>query len=264
MRHLAIACLIAFTTVSAACEPRPAPTSDAPGSGSSAVGEVAPAQGSSDPPSEPGETDVHGDDGAANGSPSEPTTDGDTTVTVGNASPNDVAAPLLLGVETQDPELVEEALRTLSRNLAVWRRRPAPVLVESVRAFAASSSAPVWAQIDARFVPPAIELLLEIRDMAAVARLTTAFAESAAEPMLRGPRALVARDTTPRARIDAEPGCALHVDGAAADGSAEVLVGSHQVGCSNSDRRLVVLFANEHVAIGADAVRVVEGESDGE
>jgi hypothetical protein len=89
--------------------------------------------------------------------------------------------------------------------------------------------------------------------------LTAAFADSAAEPALRGPRALVARDATPRATIEPESaGCDLHVDDVRRNGVAEVLVGSHEVGCGIEDHRLVVLFANEHIAVSADAIRVVE------
>lgn len=265
MRPLAVASLFAAAAALGACQPGAAPSPSGDEAPAEASGPSGEAEGSNTAGEAEGSTTASE---AGADAPDEPAIgSGDTTgpvdddtVTIGAASTTDVSAPLLLAVETQDPEVAEEALRTLSRNLATWRRRPTPDLVEAVRAFAGASSAPLWRQVDARFVPPAIELLLEIRDMAAVARLTSAFAESAAEPALRGPRALVARDTTPRAGIEAEPGCALHVDGAPVDGAADVLVGSHQAGCGPDDQRLVVLFANERIAVGPDAVRVIEGD----
>lgn len=172
------------------------------------------------------------------------------------ADPVALAADIRQAILTDDVVALEDALRELGRNLSTWRAQPQPELAAALRRLSTTAAAGVRARLDARYVPAAVEMLLDAGDMGAVQRLTLAYENSVAEPVLAGPRNL-ATSRAPTLTLDLSAiavGCELMLDDApAARQPTQVVPGSHLVRCGNAGDELIVLGdPHETVRISGD------------
>ncbi len=232
LRPFALALSLAMT----ACRPSPAsdatpdPPTDAPAEasgGSTAVGAGA-AQ-----PSEPRPTDALAEGSAAA-----------SALLADAPDPVALAADIRQAILAEDIAALEDALRELGRNLSSWRAHPQPELAAALRRLSTASAADVRRRLDARYVPAVVEMLIDAGDMGAVQRLTMAWQNSVAEPVLAGPRNL-AMSRAPTLTLDltdVDDGCELFVDDApASPATLPVVPGSHLVRCGPDGSELIVL-----------------------
>lgn len=170
--------------------------------------------------------------------------------------PTVLASTIRQAVAEDDLPALEAALRELGRHLADWRARPQPELAAALRVLSTSEGAALRDRLDARYAPPAVEMLVDAGDWGAVARLTAAWEGSAADAVLAGPRRLAnERPTSVTLALGGiDPSCSPTVDGATVEGDrAAVVSGSHLVGCADGDTELVVVARpGETVTISGD------------
>lgn len=171
-----------------------------------------------------------------------------------------LAALLVDALERDDAGDVGVALRALGRRLGEYRadRYEVP-LVRAVQWFATAEQVDLRRRVDGRFVVPALEVLLDVRDGAAIDRLHASYENSPAAAAFSGARAqsLTFRASAARLEVGELPeSCELFVD-AAPSGAAPIPFGSHTIRCNGAPPHLFEIHAPVgHVAASADGVTV--------
>lgn len=157
-----------------------------------------------------------------------------------------------LSVQRGDPRAAELTLRELARRMSVWRAQGwEPVVVRAVQRWAAPSNQAARLPVDPRMVVPALELLIDVGDAAALERIVGEREAGPAEAAFRS-AATVAASILPDAYIEAPEDCALVVDGvAAASNSARVRPGSHEVRCAEGETTHVAVRAGQTVPLSS-------------
>ena len=155
-----------------------------------------------------------------------------------------------LAVQRGDSRAAELTLRELARRMSVWRAQGwEPAAVRAVQRWAAPSNQEARLLVDPRTVVPALELLIDVGDAAALERLVGERDAGPAEAAFRS-AVTVAASILPDAHIEAPADCALVVDGVDTDASsARVRPGSHEVRCAQGEPIHVAVRAGETVAL---------------
>ncbi|MCB9508249.1 MAG: hypothetical protein H6700_05965 [Myxococcales bacterium] len=177
-----------------------------------------------------------------------------------------LAALFVEAADTANSAQLELALRALGRTLGELRAgQYDEALVDAVRRLASPGRVAATTRVDGRTIVPAVELLLDIGDGAAIERLTEPYQAGAFAPLFSGSRALAARwqgAVTLRAGQDIAalvPSCALRLDGADAVLPASLTRGSHEVACGDGPARVFVAEPGElFVAVVDGTPRVIE------
>ena len=163
-------------------------------------------------------------------------------------------------MDDRDRDRAQQALSLLGRSLGELRGGTySEPLVSSVRWFAAGDHADFRATIDGRRVVAALELLLDIRDGAAIHRLHESYGEGAAAERFRGGFSLsLSWSNAPSTLLHPEIECELRVNGEPAEGESTSLVyGSNTVACGDASPWLFVASEQAHLArLTEDGVRV--------
>lgn len=216
--------LVAFVGSAAACDARSSVTtgSDTPPPGTGAA-----------EPSEP--SDAH--------APSAPAARPPLTfaqraerVDATAAGQDRLAALLTDALDAEDAAAVTLALHALGRNLSVYRSgRYEEPLVRSLQRFASAESEPVRAAVDGRAAIPLCEVLLDIRDRAALERISASYADGPAGARLTQMTDLAARVRPDMAMLTpaVDGACELLVDGEPVSGPVGVSFGSHTAACGD-------------------------------
>lgn len=155
---------------------------------------------------------------------------------------------------------LEQALRALGRAMSEYRAgRYQASLVRAVQWFTAEEHRAVRARLDGRVVVPALELLLDVRDMAAITRLQAEFRTGPAAEMFAGALRQIESLGLPPASLDrsALDACELLVDGRPFDPDVPIRPGSHTLRCGDGPPALVELASGAHTVSGAPAALVV-------
>lgn len=123
------------------------------------------------------------------------------------------AALMERALQNRDREQTELMLRELARRMSVWRPAgwEAPT-VKAVQRWAAASTSAQRQSIDPRAYVPALELLIDIGDAAAIERLVGDDTGGAAADSFDAARA-VAASIVPNGTLDVKLDCNLRVDG---------------------------------------------------
>lgn len=129
-------------------------------------------------------------------------------------------------------------LTEFSRRMSAWRVEWSPELMAELQAFAAPGNEAVWAMVDGRYVPAAVEALLDAEDDAAVMRLATAYADSPGAQALEGPRRLASQRMANPAMLEfiEPPKCRVLLDEKPLGAGLihAVMRGTHTLRCADS------------------------------
>lgn len=129
-------------------------------------------------------------------------------------------------------------LTEFSRMMSAWRVEWSPELMAELQAFAAPGNEAIWAMVDGRYVPAAVEALLDAEDDAAVMRLATAYADSPGTQALEGPRRLASQRMANPAMLEfvEPPKCPVLLDEKPlGEGLIHaVMRGTHTLRCADS------------------------------
>jgi hypothetical protein len=130
-------------------------------------------------------------------------------------------------------------LTEFSRMMSAWRVEWSPELMAELQSFAAPGNDAIWAMVDGRYVPAAVEALLDVEDDAAVMRLATAYADSPGARALEGPRRLASQRMANPAMLEfiEPPKCPVLLDEELlGEGMVHaVMRGTHTLRCANSN-----------------------------
>lgn len=147
-----------------------------------------------------------------------------------------LAALLTDALDAEDADGVTLALHALGRNLSVYRSgRYEEPLVRALQRFASAEATGVRDAVDGRAAIPLCEVLLDIRDRAALERIAASYAEGPASARLSQMRALAARVRPDLAMLtpSVSEDCSLSVDGEPVSGPVGVSYGSHTAACGD-------------------------------
>lgn len=152
---------------------------------------------------------------------------------------------------------VEAVLYELARMLSTWRMDLEPELVAEVGAFASYEKRGLWERIDARYIPPVLEILLDQRDAAAVLRLTAFYQGGPAERPVNGARtaAMSMAERTATVTFAEPPPCRVRGDGEFLGSPPWNLApGTHYLSCDGNPIEPVTLRvqAGQRVALAPD------------
>ena len=163
---------------------------------------------------------------------------------------------LLDAVRRSDTGDVETALRTLGRRLSEYRAdRYEASLVGAIQWFSAAENRGLRGRVDGRFAVPAFEVLLDVRDAAAVGRLGDSYRHGPAAAAVEGAISLSRSFATAAGRLHARGAtCVLSLDGQplAATDSPSVTIGSHTLACADQPPRLFVAEALDYDVVVQD------------
>jgi hypothetical protein len=154
-----------------------------------------------------------------------------------------IADGLSSAIEFGDVAATQEALSLLGRSLGQLRAgHYSEAFVHAIRWFAAGDNADFRARIDGRRVVAVLEVLLDIRDGAAIHRLHESYGVGpAAERFRAGFGLALSWSNAPSTLLHSQVGCDLSINGVAAEGeSTQVLYGSNTVSCDGERARIFV------------------------
>lgn len=160
-----------------------------------------------------------------------------------------IAADLRAAVDASDADAAGSALAELGRSLSELRGSQLDgTLVDAVRWFSSAEAVELRAAVDGRRVVPALELLLDVRDGAAIDRLNDSYGEGAAAERFRAALSLSLSWSNAAATIHSPGGdCDFVLDGDAVDQSpSAVIFGSHTVSCGAGPTSLVLADSLVH------------------
>lgn len=153
-----------------------------------------------------------------------------------------MAADLRAAIDARDADATGAALSELGRNLAEMRGSTFQgALVEAVRWFSSAELSELRREVDARRVIPALEVLLDVRDGAAVHRLRESYGSGPGAERFEAAFSLSLSWSNAASNLSyGEIDCALTIDGVPAEPSPVALTfGSHTIGCEGG---AVLLF----------------------
>jgi hypothetical protein len=152
---------------------------------------------------------------------------------------------------------VEAVLYELARMLSEWRMNLQPELVAEVGAFASYERRGLWERIDARYIPPVLEILLDQQDAAAVLRLTAFYDDGPAARQLAGARNAASglAERTATVSFPEPPACRVRADGEFLGSPPWNLApGTHYLTCDGNPIEPVTLRvqAGQQLALASD------------
>ncbi len=152
---------------------------------------------------------------------------------------------------------VEAALYELARMLSTWRMELEPELVAEVGAFAGYDKRGLWERIDARYIPPVLEILLDQQDAAAVLRLTAFYQGGPVDRSLNGARAAATSlaQRTASVTLTEPPPCRVRGDGEFLGSPPwDLAPGTHYLSCDGNPIGPVTLRvqAGQRVTLAPD------------
>lgn len=163
------------------------------------------------------------------------------------------AALLEAAVASADPVRAARALDALGRRLSVWRGAGlAPELVTAVQRFGSAEAQATRLAIDARRIVPALEVLIDVGDAAALVRVTRERSGRAAGAAWASARAVGQDREQHGGSVQFAGGCALawngHNRGEAPTTFRETM-GSHSAGCAGGHRTIIPVHADRVVRL---------------
>lgn len=172
-----------------------------------------------------------------------------------NGTQAEWAEHLHAALADEDPFAVARALDALGANLAAWRGEGLDARVaEAVQRLAVAEAAPLRRRIDPRRLVPALEVLIDVGDGAALERVTGERDGRAAEPLWSGAASVATRRTAYTGRVVFGGGCALRWNGeprTAAPASWEAPMGTHSAACGTSAPHVVPVHADLELRLHA-------------
>jgi len=130
-------------------------------------------------------------------------------------------------------------LTEFSRMMSAWRVEWSPELMAELQSFAAPGNDAIWAMVDGRYVPAAVEALLDVEDDAAVMRLAAAYSNLPGARALEGPRRLASQRMANPAMLEfiEPPKCPVLLDEQPlGEGLVHaVMRGTHTLRCADSN-----------------------------
>lgn len=162
-----------------------------------------------------------------------------------------IAADLLAAIDADDPDGVADALSRLGRALGQLRGGTyTEALVSSVRWFCSGEQAGLRARIDARRVIAALEVMLDVRDGAAIDRLRQSYEAGVAGDRFTAASRLALSWSNAAATIQhGGVPCEVTVNGSAVRGDSTLVpFGSNTIACAGADPFLFVATRLVHTA----------------
>ncbi len=172
----------------------------------------------------------------------------------------ELAADLRSALDASDAAATGAVLAELGRSLAEMRGSTFDgTLVEAVRWFASAEMSGLRGAVDARRVIPALEVLLDVRDGAAVHRLRDSYGVGPGAERFQAAFSLsLSWSNAPSSLSYGDVGCPLLIDGTPAEASPVALTyGSHTLACDGGAVFLFVANAIAHqVTLQSSELRV--------
>lgn len=173
-----------------------------------------------------------------------------------------IAADLIAAIDADDPQATGDALGRLAHALGELRAGTyTQQLVHAVRYFCAGDHADLRSRVDARFVMAALEVMLDVRDGAAIDRLRQSYEGGVAgDRFVAASRLALSWSNTSSTVRHEGVGCDLTVNGLPARGdSTLVSFGSNTIACGDDPPTMFVATRLVHVVHPTpDGLRVAD------
>lgn len=165
------------------------------------------------------------------------------------------AALLEKAVAADDAVATARALDALGTHLSVWRGEGLDVrVVEAIQRLAVEEAAPLRRRVDARRLVPALEVLMDVGDGAALARVTGSQDGRAADPMWRAAAGVAEQRSRFTGRVTFSGGCVLRWNGQPQQAQAadwEAPIGTHSAACGSSPPHVIPVQAGQALRLHA-------------